>query len=588
MAYQAPNTYARFVRSAGPVNNPGATRVMGLIGTGINEYHIESESVLRSRNKAYDKLKNDFVKKIELVSTLPIINGKRPEGVREFIEGTDYELSKCRRYIIWKSVNGPEPTIEPETSSSQAFAEQVIVNIDNINPHLAEDEEFNIILEYIGELDSQTNIVDCSLRIIRKSTSASIERVVSTGEDANASTNIIPGFEFKISNLMEKDEDGNNKINAGDSIIIKTSAGETDEDNSPEKTKTYYVTYSYEKTDYNPKIFFDYDDVVAEYGNYQVAATGDVTNSLSLGAEIAFQNGLGPIVCVQSKGESEIAMKDAIDKLKRSVPGVNNVNVIIPLTVNENVCDHAIKHVEMMSDPSESKERMTYLGTNPHDSINEYFVNTKAKLDSGELNNERVVLVVPDGATKSIRDLNTGKVVERMLPGCYPAIAVAALGLRNDPAEPLTNKFISGFNRISKIFTETEMNMLAGSGALILEQVGSMIKVRHGITTSTDDINTNEITLIQIKDYVIEACRTITAQTYIGVKNRPSIVADVQYTITSILNEFISQEIILGYQNLKVSRNADNPTQIDVRFEIEAVYPLNYINITFGFAAVAA
>jgi hypothetical protein len=201
--------------------------------------------------------------------------------------------------------------------------------------------------------------------------------------------------------------------------------------------------------------------------------------------------------------------------------------------------------------------------------------------------NERVIYVVPGEIVKEVKDLRTGRVNNRVLPACYAAVAVAALGLVNDPAEPLTNKTIAGFKSLTRTFTESEKNFLAGAGCLILEQRGSIIKVRHGITTSNVDVNSTEITLIQIKDYVIDACRQATAALYIGNKNRPSIISDVQYTITNILNQFISQEIILGFNGLSVKRNSNDPRQVDVRFEIEAVYPLNYIGITFGFAAVS-
>ena len=47
----------------------------------------------------------------------------------------------------------------------------------------------------------------------------------------------------------------------------------------------------------------------------------------------------------------------------------------------------------------------------------------------------------------------------------------------------------------------------------------------------------------------------------------------------------MSQEIILGYQGLSVKDSPDDPREVLVNFEIEAVYPLNYVTITFGFAA---
>jgi hypothetical protein len=52
-----------------------------------------------------------------------------------------------------------------------------------------------------------------------------------------------------------------------------------------------------------------------------------------------------------------------------------------------------------------------------------------------------------------------------------------------------------------------------------------------------------------------------------------------------MLPEIMSQQIILGYSGLSVKRSKEDPRQIDVKFEIEAVYPLNYISISFGFSA---
>ena len=135
------------------------------------------------------------------------------------------------------------------------------------------------------------------------------------------------------------------------------------------------------------------------------------------------------------------------------------------------------------------------------------------------------------------------------------------------------------------IYTETEKNALAESGCCVIEQKTSGIRVRHGITTQDDEVNTTEITLIQIKDYVIAQCRKSCDALYIGIKNLPGRKADIQYTINSILSQFMSQEIILGFQGLTVKDSPDDPREVLVNFEIEAVYPLNYVTITFGFAA---
>ena len=61
MAYKPPGTYARFVKTASPVATAGGSRVMALVGTGINYYTIYNEAVTKSNTKPYDELKNNNV-----------------------------------------------------------------------------------------------------------------------------------------------------------------------------------------------------------------------------------------------------------------------------------------------------------------------------------------------------------------------------------------------------------------------------------------------------------------------------------------------------------------------------------------------
>ncbi|MNV26092.1 Phage tail sheath protein [compost metagenome] len=173
------------------------------------------------------------------------------------------------------------------------------------------------------------------------------------------------------------------------------------------------------------------------------------------------------------------------------------------------------------------------------------------------------------------------------MPGCYVSVAVASLGLKNDPAEPLTNKTITGFKDLGQLYTESEMNSMAEAGCLVMRQTGSVIKVRHGITTSTVDINSQEITLVQIRDYVIAAARKSLGETYVGSKLRPTIISDIQSSLISLLNQFKGQEVVIGYGGINVKRSSEDPRQVDVKFEIEAVYPLNYIDISFSFSGVS-
>ena len=395
----------------------------------------------------------------------------------------------------------------------------------------------------------------------------------------------IPGINFEIDATQLIDLDDNVKA-----YIVTSPRVISNE--IPSEGNTYYVSYKYRKTesDYEPKYFTDYDDIVATYGNYDVSASSAILNSLSLGAEIAFNNGVSSIVCVQSKNNSDYEMQAAIDKLTSAIAGANNVNTVVPLTTSSVVGSYLKNHVDLMSSYEYGKERMGYLAGYINQPINKIATKNDRSLGLSATaegySDERIVYVVPGAIKKSIRDLRTGKYNERVLPGCYAAVAVAAVGLSNDPAEPLTNKTIAGFTELVDFYNESEKNALAASGCCVLEHSGSTIKIRHGITTSTGEVNSQEITLIQIKDYVIDSCRTTTAGLYIGRKLTASIISDVQYTMESMLNNFVSQGVIIGYSSLNVKRNSEEPRQIDVSFEIEAVYPLNWISIEFGFSSV--
>lgn len=685
MAYRVPGAYAQFNRTAGPVNNPGSTRVLGLVGTGLNYFEVYNEPIRKSDKKSYDQLVHSNIFEVMSVTSQPKYFDRNSPEMVEYVQGEKFNLREGR-YIAWEGIeNYKQPTIIGLGDGGRVFEDKVECMVDPTTSYLLEDGEWLVEITYVDEPTMGKN---GAYRVINNITKEII------GEYAVSATkrfNVIPGTELTIETTFIADDEGKSKTSVGDYILIKTEGIKTeieahakinttsdlseqiqslmvinpdnvltnkytieivdasigrftitnDEgfitydglvgavgeyletipgisfifdslpegvedgdqveiettarliDGVPGEDEIYYVSYKYRKADedYGPKLFFDYDDVIAEYGNYDVTASSVVINSLTLGAEIAFQHGVNPIVCVQAKNDSDFEMRKAIDMLKRSLPGLDNINTIIPLSESPELGAYTMNHIDLMSSYEMGKERMTYLGAKRKQPI----VKSATILDRSlgmvetakSYANERVVFVVPGEIVREVRDLRTGKVNDRSLPGCYAAVGVASIGLVNDPAEPLTNKQLVGFKALKDLYTETEKNLLAEAGCLVLEQTGSTIKIRHGITTSTSDINSNEITLIQIKDYVIEACRKSTSELYVGNKNRPTIISDVELTITSILKQFISSEIILGYEGLSVKRNKDNPTQIDVRFEIEAVYPLNYINITFGFMAVS-
>lgn len=578
MPYRQPGAYARFVKTAGAVNGAGSNRILAIIGTGNLVYENHNFTVERDADRAlkvsaYDELPHDTVFQVISVTNKPKYNGSFPTGTVFYKEGDHFTI-KDNKYIVWTLDAAKPATVTELTTDPQAstlFGANVTATLNAAKNYVVEDGKWKIEVTFADAAAGAYKIVD----------SESGEVIGEYAVSATPNT-AIPGVNLVVTST--------NNLSIGEYVVLETKAAGVAESVTvgsapavttalPKAGEVFYVSYTYKKPEsgFQPQAHFDYDDVVAEYGNYDVTASGKVINSLALGAEIAFLNGAGLIVTVQAKNDTDIEIQAAIDKLKKNIIGIDNINTIIPLTTSTTVGAHAMNHVLDMSNPITSKERMVYLGA----------AKNLSALQMAEVaktyNNERVVYVAPGSALKDIRDLRTGRVNRREIDSSFLAVAVAALGLKNDPAEPLTNKNIAGFVNLNKAFEESEMNAMAAAGVLVLKQVGSNIRVRHGLTTAVADVNSAEITLVQIKDYVIAEARKTLGELYVGNKLRPTIVADVQTTLVSILSQFVAQEVLIGYESVSVKRSKEDPRAIDVKFEIEAVYPLNYINIEFGF-----
>ena len=406
----------------------------------------------------------------------------------------------------------------------------------------------------------------------------------------------VPGIEFKINRpsgikLNElQDSDGEKT----DVISVVSVRPRIFAFGQPESNKVYYASYKYAKNKFEPKLFSDFDEIKNEYGIYSIALNGQVVNPVTLAAEIAFNNGAKEVVICQTENNTRQAFKDAIDKLSEIHDNIGNIDIIIPLTSDWEVIQYLSDHVTKYSSDDYNLYRVGYVAaskTEPTDSDDKNYTGLelgsiqKAKL----LNNERMIYVVPGSVNKIVTNSLTGYASNRNLPGYFAAIAVACLTLRNDLAEPLTNKRIYGIDSLGKIYKDVEANKLANAGCLVLKQDKNIIKVRHGITTHYEfenlrDIHSNEITFVQVKDYVIKVARDLLGNNYVGSKLKPSIINDINYSLQQMFTTLINSEIILGYEGLSVKRDIENPMQINISFFIEAIYPLNFIEIKFGFS----
>lgn len=410
-------------------------------------------------------------------------------------------------------------------------------------------------------------------------------------------SSIIPGIKFSLDAkaiAAEAAKPTDAKIKAGTILGIISTRPVAFPNGQPADGDTYYISYKYRRTDFSPRIFTQYEDIVATYGNYNVALNGYVSNGVTLAAQLAMQNGAEEVIISQVESDTNQGFKDAIDKLANVDENIISVDIIVPLTTDYEVIQHLSDHVTLYSSDEFCLYRMGYVGASKDEPIDSDAQDYEGdKLGSIQktmaMKNERMVYVVPGTVSKTVINPVTGYSVVRTLPAPYAAAAVAGLAMRNDLAEPLTNKVVYGIDSLGTIYQEVDANKLANAGCLVLKQDKNEIRVRHGITTfyefqTFNDVHSNEITFIQIKDRVISLCRSELGRKYVGNKLKTSILNDIEYTLTQLLNTLAAAETIIGYEGVSVTRDIDNPMQVNIKFFIEAVYPLNFLEVEFGFS----
>ena len=347
---------------------------------------------------------------------------------------------------------------------------------------------------------------------------------------------------------------------------------------------TIVVTYYISKVpaiDYDPKVFSSLDQVINEYGLADDDNDGAIENTLTLGAQVYFENGGGLLVCVQVESDDLAGHEAAIDKLK-------NVDVycIVPLlacnsTTNTALINYIKSHVTQMSSTIERRERIALLGgpigSDDKSDIETSVTNYITTITS--VAKDRVGYLVPSEGKKT---LSTGQVV---VDG--PILACAVAGIICNPAytsgEPISGKDLNGLDDITDIYTRYQKNRMAAVGGMILEKSGARMYIRHALSTDVSTVVTSELKITRIKDFIARTMRDSLGAMFINTRNVGTITLEsIKSACSLLLGGIIQLRDIVSYQNLTVVQNSVDPRQVDVSFQIRPSWDINWILVTFG------
>jgi len=380
----------------------------------------------------------------------------------------------------------------------------------------------------------------------------------------------------------------------------------------PSISGSYTVDYTYNKTstDYVPLNFTNYTQIVNEYGpegEWTLISTGsqagtyqlDKINPLTLGARIAFANGASVVTLCQMSGVGNTSgdFQNSLNQLQSKI-----VDVIVPLTIGSGVTSNDMSlteisltqqnvklHCDSMSLPQNKKERVG-LGSLGAAEIGDTVTPLTYLFEANSLKDKRANLVAPGLTTVQIQD-KAGLYRNVIVDGSFLAVAAGAVSCNplSDVATPLTNKQFSGFTKIISTTTdhpdqeylESEKNILAAGGCMVIDSNGSRIFVRHQLTTDQTNQANGEFSVVTTTDYVSQAVR-FTTESFIGKKLLTLIVLPaIQSTILATMQALAGEAIINAIGAITVDTNPSDPTEVLATVQYVPVFPLNRIRVTF-------
>jgi hypothetical protein len=383
--------------------------------------------------------------------------------------------------------------------------------------------------------------------------------------NANVPNYAIPGVALVMSNTLG--------TLAGDTALLETFFKGGSE---PRLGQEYYVDFTRVRSLFNTRTFTNLADVVATYGPVSLE------NTLSLGAYLAFANGAIAVACKQVPLEAnqtqmteDQVISALVDIEGEIVPGLSP-SVITPLyPATPNILSALSNHCDLQSSIRYRSERRAVVGVAPGTQPRD--VQNMAEATA----NSRIVIVYPDMANLSFTD-DTGTTQSYLVGGEFVAVALANATSNPslDAATPWTGRTVRGFSSLARNLDEVDANATANKGVTILTQKVDGIKVRHGLTTNMTSVITKTPTVIQIADHVQVRARNLLAR-YIGVKYVPQTIQQIEGQVNTMFKQLVRDQIISTYTGLSLTRDANDPTQLNIEAFYKPVYPLLYIQFNF-------
>lgn len=388
----------------------------------------------------------------------------------------------------------------------------------------------------------------------------------------------IHGRDYTIERYAYAEDDAS--TTRDDMYVIKRVISESSQISQGD---TVQVNYRYTPVDYfDVKAHYDYDDIRDFYGE-PFDADGNILSEITLAARFALVNGASTIMtcavdpdAVDSDG-NPLALEACYVQALKKFEDHPQIAIIAPATGQEYIYSQVRSHVHEQA--GHKYERRAVLG----------FDGSTGKIATGirqdramAVGHERIALVSPSQFDYFAPEL--GRTI--VLGGQYMAAAIAGKSASMIASMPLTRKSIDGFYgpSVEDSMREGEKDVETQNGLMVVEKTARQkVQVRHGVTTDPTDLLTREWSIIGQRDVMVYRIRDyLDNDGLIGMPIYDTTLVQVKASALGALESLVRDNIIVGYQNLKVRQIGTQPDVIEVRYEWKPAYPLNYIVVRYS------
>jgi hypothetical protein len=325
------------------------------------------------------------------------------------------------------------------------------------------------------------------------------------------------------------------------------------------------VTYTSLADTNAPEIFTDIKQLITKFG------TPSLGNTLSLGAQLAFENGAVRVLAVQALDPTlDSNWTNAYRALAKE-----EAYFVVPLPPDNypTIATAGLDHVETQSATRNRHERVLILGETPD-------------LTEDDLSSFRKSFRVTFVEPNPVRRVVSGET--EMLQGMFLAAAYAGkFSSLRYIADPMTHKTLSGFDITNQPkLTNIDLQEKIDNGITYIKALSSGGQVCRGITTTDSKLAVEEEpSIVRIRDFLAINIRRVLEDKYVGQPIVDDIVKLIEGTTALFLNAQKDGRLISTYQNVHAIVDSVEPRQINVSFDVQPIFPLNTIVIKVNVVA---